>query len=219
MRRLLSDENKSFIQTLIKFQRENPEEKIDNTFIRDNIVTVMFAGYETTAMTFSYIAEMLALYPDWQVKLKREIAAFNEDFSYQSLGNTPVLEAIINETMRMYPAGWGFTRNAVDDDEALGVHIKSDEIVLISPFLTGRNPVCHTDAESFDPNRFLNNTINRDAYIPFGMGARTCSGANFRHFRIESYFNDDFKKSSFKRAGEKCQVDEGHSLFKKMVLI
>ena len=175
----------------------------------------MFAGYETTAMTFSYISEMLSLYPDWQDKLKTEISQFNEELSYQSLGGTPVLEAIINETMRLYPAGWGFTRNAVDDDEALGVHIKSDEIVLISPFLSGRNPASHIDAESFDPNRFLNNTINREGYIPFGMGARTCSGANFAILELKVILMTILKNHSFVRSGEKAILDARATLYSK----
>ena len=165
-----SSDDFSFISQLLEYKRQNPEENINEDFIRDNIVTVMFAGYETTAMTFSFIAEMLAHSPKIQEELIKEIRSFDKEFSVENLKDTPVLDAVISETMRLYPAGWAFTRVANEDVLAEDIEIKKEEIVLISPYMLGRNEKLHSDANEFNPSRFLDDSINRDAYMPFGMG-------------------------------------------------
>ena len=210
-----SSDDFSFISQLLEYKRQNPEENINEDFIRDNIVTVMFAGYETTAMTFSFIAEMLAHTPKIQEDLVKEIRSFDKDFSVENLKDTPVLDAIISETMRLYPAGWAFTRVANEDVLAEDIEIKKEEIVLISPYMLGRNEKLHSNASEFNPSRFLDDSINRDAYIPFGMGPRTCSGANFAILELKVVLITLLREYKFESCGDKCQVDARATLFSK----
>ena len=205
----------SFISQLLEYKKQNPDESINEKFIRDNIVTVMFAGYETTAMTFSFLAEMLALHPKIQEELIQEIHSFDKEFSIENLKDTPLLDAVISETMRMYPAGWAFTRVANEDVVAGDIEIKKDEIVLISPYILGRNEKLHSDANEFKPCRFLDDSVNRDAYIPFGMGPRTCSGANFAILELKVVLITILREYKFESCGESCQVDARATLFSK----
>ena len=85
--------------------------------------------------------------------------------------------------MRLYPAGWAFTRVANEDVLAEDIEIKKEEIVLISPYMLGRNEKLHSNANEFNPTRFLDDSINRDAYIPFGMGPQNLFWSKFRHIR------------------------------------
>ena len=210
-----SAEDFSFIAQLLEFKKQNPDENINEEFIRDNIVTVMFAGYETTAMTFSFIAEMLSKHPEVQEELISEVSLFDKSFTVENLKKTPFLDAVINEVMRLYPAGWAFTRVANSDVKVDDIEIKKGEIVLVSPFLLGRNEKFHKEAELFEPKRFIEDSVNRDAYIPFGMGPRTCSGANFAILELKVVLITLLREYKFEYCGAECEVDARATLFSK----
>ena len=117
--------------------------------------------------------------------------------------------------MRLYPAGWAFTRVANEDVLAEDIEIKKDEIVLISPYLLGRNEKLHPNAHQFNPSRFLDESVNRDAYIPFGMGYRTCSGANFAILELKVVLITLLREYKFVVLWEKCQLDARATLYSK----
>lgn len=100
----------------------------------------------------------------------------------------PYLDAVINETLRMYPPGWAWTRVAAEDDIINGLEVKKDEIILISPYLTQRSDGVWSEPDKFNPERFLesDNHIRRQfSFFPFGGGPRICVGKQFGQIEIK----------------------------------
>jgi len=129
----------SFMNQLLEFREKNPTENISDQFIRDNIVTVMFAGYETSALSLSFMMDLLLDNSEWLEKCIDELNAFDKDINFENLMNLPITQACLFESMRLFPAGWGFTRVAKDNDEMGDIKVKSGDIFLVSPFLTQRS--------------------------------------------------------------------------------
>ena len=141
------------------------------------MVTLLLAGYETTAnsLTWAWILLMQHpdIYADWQHTLDTDPA------------NAPQLtKALFDETLRLYPSAWVIGRRALDDDRVGGITIPAGSSVTISPFLLHRHPRFWDDPETFRPHRFLSDGArpsHRYAYIPFGAGHRYCIGSSYAH--------------------------------------
>ena len=94
----------------------------------------------------------------------------------------PDTRAVIEETLRLYPPVATISRQALGDDVLCGRPIRKGAVVVISPWVSHRHARLWPDAGAFDPGRFLpprREAIDRFAYIPFGVGPRTCIGASF----------------------------------------
>lgn len=123
----------------------------------DELRVALSAGYDTTAHTLAWAVWHLAGQPQW---LSREF-----------------LPAVIDETLRLYPAGWLGSRVTYQDVSLAGAELSAGTMVLYSPYLTHRDPALWPDPTSFRPQRFA--TTGRPAwgFLPFGAGRRTCLGA------------------------------------------
>jgi cytochrome P450 len=141
------------------------------------LVTLLLAGYETTAnsLTWAWILLMQhpGIYAEWQHALDTDAP------------NAPELtKALFDETLRLYPSAWVIGRRALGDDRVAGVAIPAGAAVTISPFLLHRHPGFWDDPETFRPDRFLlggARPTHRYAYIPFGAGHRYCIGSSYAH--------------------------------------
>ena len=210
--------NFSFMNQLLEFREKNPNENISDQFIRDNIVTVMFAGYETSALSLSFLMDLLLENKEWLDRCVNEIDSFNDQINYEIISKLPVTQACLFEAMRLFPAGWGFTREAKNDDSIGDVDVKSGDIFLVSPFLTHRSSLYWENPNSFNPNRFLNKKITeeiRQIYFPFGAGPRMCSGMNFALMEMALILVKLLKKYSVERTGERPIVDARATLESK----
>lgn len=152
--------------------------------IRDEVMSLLVAGHETTANTLSWTWYLLDQYPDVLEQLEAEIdetlgwriPAF-EDFPHLTY-----TDRVIQEAMRLYPSAWSISRRALSDDEIGGYFIPANSIVAMSPYTMHRHPDFWEDPERFDPERFTPERVAarpRFAYFPFGGGARQCIGNNF----------------------------------------
>jgi cytochrome P450 len=100
----------------------------------------------------------------------------------EDLPNLPYTRMVFQEAMRLYPPAWAISRRAIEDDEVGGYRILAGTTVLVSPYVTHRNPRYWEDPEIFDPERFLpERSAGRPefAYLPFGGGPRKCIGDHF----------------------------------------
>lgn len=151
---------------------------------RDEIVTIFFAGHETTAATLTWAFYLLSEHPEVEERMRTEInGVLNGRIpTFADLPSLVYTQQVINEVLRLYPAAYLFAREAVVDDVLDGYPIPADTLIFISPFVTHRDPKHWPDPERFDPNRFTAEQIAarpRHIYFPFGEGPHVCLGNHF----------------------------------------
>ncbi|MFB0489559.1 cytochrome P450 [Methylobacterium sp. OAE515] len=151
--------------------------------LRDQVATMILAGHETTAGTLFWAAYLLALAPEVQERAAAEArgADLADPTGCQSDGRLPLTRAVIDETLRLYPAAFVVVRRALGPDMVAGHAVKKNDIVMVSPWVLHRHRGLWSDPEAFDPGRFLPGAPQppRFAYLPFGAGPRVCIGAQF----------------------------------------
>jgi cytochrome P450 len=150
--------------------------------IRDQVVTMIGAGYHTTAASLCWMICCAATAPGVWDDLRREAdTAFAEPAAAGLLGRLPFATAVVRETLRLHPAGVIAPRLAAEDIELGGYRIRRGTLVVPSPYLTGRNPRVWDTPLRFDPRRFEQlseeqRAIADRAWVPFGRGPRSCIG-------------------------------------------
>jgi len=175
------------LSKLMLARDEETGEAMSDTLLRDESVTMFFAGHETTARTMTFTWYALAKHPDVARKLHDEIDAVVGDRlpTIDDLKRMPYTLQIIKETLRLYPAAPLYVRDAVQTDVIDGMRIDAGAQILLSPFLTHRHPGFWPDPERFDPERWLPEreaAMHPYAYHPFAAGQRICLGNNFSLF-------------------------------------
>ncbi|MFO0726223.1 MAG: cytochrome P450 [Myxococcota bacterium] len=152
--------------------------------LRDEVLTLLLAGHETTALTLTYALRLLALHPT----IDRQIG----EALYAKLGGrAPTLEdlpalqgveQVVKEAMRLFPPAAVITRKALEDDQVMGFAIPAGAMVVLPQWVTHRDPRFFPDPEAFTPARWteeMEAALPRFAYFPFGGGPRVCIGSSF----------------------------------------
>ncbi len=151
--------------------------------LRDQLATLLLAGHQTTAVTLFWALTLLAQAPAEQDHLAQEAAtrSFAPEDAAATLADLPHTRAVVNETLRLYPAAFTMAREAMAADTAAGIDIPRGALVLIAPWVLHRHRRHWRDPDAFDPSRFLPGAPPplRFAYLPFGTGPRVCVGAQF----------------------------------------
>lgn len=145
--------------------------------IRDHLVTLLFAGHETTASAMSWAVYHLLEHPDILARVLEELRALGEDAPAQAMTRLPLLGAVCDETLRLYPIVLESTRKLRHDWELNGVPIPAGGNVSVSILRVHRDPLVYPDPETFEPARFLERTFRPWEFVPYGGGARRCLGA------------------------------------------
>lgn len=172
---------------LMRARNEETGEPLSDKALRDETVTIFFAGHETTATTLTYMWYALSKHPEVAEKMRAEIdSVVSGDVpTIEEMKNLPYVLQVIKEVLRLYPAAPMYVRDAIGEDVIDGVRIPGGAAVLLSPFLTHRHPAFWPDPEHFDPDRFLpEREAERHplAWHPFAAGQRVCLGNNFSMF-------------------------------------
>jgi enediyne biosynthesis protein E7 len=151
--------------------------------LRDELVTLLLAGHETTASTLGWTWYLVDRHPEVFERLHAEASETLGDRmpDHEDLSRLTFTTRVVEEAIRLYPPVWMLTRQAVDDDDVNGYHVPAGADVLICPYVLHRHPGFWERPESFDPERFrpaMTASRPRYAYIPFGAGPRFCVGSN-----------------------------------------
>ncbi|QKZ12426.1 cytochrome P450 [Spirosoma sp. KUDC1026] len=164
---------------------EETGEGMSNKQLRDEMVTLFVAGYETTATSLAWTLHLLSLHPDILTKAKVEIKQVldgRDRPSPDDLRSLPYLSQIINESLRLYPPAWIMSRLSFGPDQ-LGDHrLNSDQGVLLCPYVLHHDPASWPNPEQFNPDRFAGDWSKDKhpyAFLPFGAGPRLCIGNQF----------------------------------------
>ncbi|XP_037430552.1 cytochrome P450 714B3-like isoform X2 [Triticum dicoccoides] len=151
-------------------------------FIVDNCKSIYFAGYESTAVTAAWCLMLLGLHPEWQDRVRQEVlhVCGGRPLDSQSLHKMKNLTMVIQETLRLYPAGAFVSRMALEELKLGGVHIPKGVNIYIPVSTMHLDPkLWGPDAKEFNPARFSHARPQLHSYLPFGAGARTCLGQGF----------------------------------------
>lgn len=156
---------------------------MSDTQIRDEVMTLFLAGYETTANALTWTFYLLAQHPDVEARLHEEIDALPEDdLGADALARLPYARMVLAESMRLYPPAYAIGRRALGDYAVDGYTIPARAIVVLAPYITHRDPRWYHEPERFDPDRWLPERIAQRpkfSYNPFGAGPRICIGEPF----------------------------------------
>ena len=152
--------------------------------VRDEALTLITAGHETTANGLTWTWHMLSQHPEVEERFHAELADVLGGRAPE-VGDAPALaytEAVLLETMRLYPPAWGIERRAVCDQEIGGYVIPARAAVLMPTFIANRDERVYPDPLRFDPERFRGDAAAERpdwAYPLFGAGTRKCIGVGF----------------------------------------
>ncbi|NXI64072.1 CP3AO protein, partial [Anseranas semipalmata] len=145
----------------------------------------VFAGYETSSSTLSYISYNLAVHPDVQQRLQDEIDANLPNKAaptYNAIMQMEYLDMVVNESLRLYPPGGRIERVCKKTVELNGVTIPKGMVVMIPAYVMHRDPAYWPEPEEFRPERFSKEnrkSIDPYTFLPFGAGPRNCIGMRF----------------------------------------
>ena len=149
--------------------------------LRDNLLTFIVAGHETTALTLAWSMYLCAFDRDVQDRARAEArsvlqgrAATGDDVQ-----NLPFIRQIIDEALRLYPPAGMISRTAQKDDTLGGREIRRGDTVIIPIYALHRNRLLWDAPNSFSPDRWAGGKPDRNAYLPFGDGPRICIGMSF----------------------------------------
>jgi cytochrome P450 len=167
--------------------------QLSDRHIRDEVMTLLFAGHDTTTSTVAFMFYELARHPHVVERLhaeQAELLAGGSPTAEQLMrGDLVELEQVMDETLRLYPPAWVGPRRSIEPFEVAGVPCPGNAPVFYSSWASHRLPDVWGDPNAFRPERFApeaKKTIPKGAYIPFGAGPRTCIGMRFGQLEIRT---------------------------------
>jgi cytochrome P450 len=183
-RRRSNDLGADLLGMLMAARDEETGEGMSPRQLRDEVMTFLLAGHETTAVALAWSWYLLAKHPTIADKARTEVLAVLSDRNptLEDLPKLPFARMVVEEAMRLYPPVWGVGRQAVAADEIGGYEIPAGTIVNLSPWVTHRHPDFWPAPERFEPERFrpgVDRARPRFAYFPFSGGPRLCIGEAF----------------------------------------
>ena len=213
------DELQTFVDELAQQRRQQPPESrgddllsilvnfleasdLTQEELRDNMVTFLFAGHETTALGLTYTLLCLAQHPEKQANLQEEIdTVCGEAVAAQDLTELEQTERVIDEALRLYPPVHLFFREATRDVELNGYHIPQGTTLVLPQWVVHRDPAWWENPTMFRPERFVGDTDRPEyAYFPFGGGPRHCIGMRFARMEMKTVLATILSEYTFELA-------------------
>jgi len=176
-----TDGRSDFLSRLMQARDPNGQGLTDEQ-LRDETVTMLLAGHETTALALSWTFYLLGQHADIQRQLLEEVAHMlgERDATIDDVEKLTFTEAVIQESMRIYPPAWVIGRESLAAFKVKDYGFGPETMVLVSPWVLHRHPKHFDDPETFRPARWLApHHLPRYAYMPFGGGPRVCIGQRF----------------------------------------
>jgi cytochrome P450 len=173
----------SDLLTMLMEARDENGAPMSDKQLRDEVITLLTAGHETTTLVLAWTCFLIATRPEVVERMTAEAAFLNgRNPTYEDLMKLRYSRMVVEESMRLYPPVWTLARTAIQDDEIGDYKISAGSEILIFPYITQRHPKWWQEPDVFKPERFApENSAARPryAYLPFGAGPRTCIGLNF----------------------------------------
>ena len=172
------------VSLLVRARDDETGTSMTSQQLRDETMTLVIAGSETTGNTLAWASYLLASHPQAQRRLQAEVDQVlgGRDASYETLAELPYTRAVITETLRLYNPVWILPRRAVADVELDGCQLRAGSRIIFSPYALNRDERLHRDPAAFDPGRWATGYTHgelRGSFFPFGQGIRNCIGEGF----------------------------------------
>lgn len=172
------------ISVLIDARDEETGERLSDREVRDEVMTLFFAGHETSARTLTWLWYQLSRHTEVEERLRAEVETVlgGRPVTIDDLPRLSYTRQVIQEALRLYPQPPINMRRAVGDDEIGGYPIPAGTRVMFSVYHLHRHPEFWDNPKEFDPDRFDEQAVagrDRSCYIPFGIGSRICVGNTF----------------------------------------
>ncbi|URM38430.1 cytochrome P450 [Flavobacterium anhuiense] len=182
------NEVNDLLNMLLETRYEDTGEGMSIEQLIDEIKILFIAGHETTANALTFTLQLLGSHLDVQQKVFEEILKVESESEdvVEQLQKMTYINAVLNESMRLYPPAWITDRQNVDDDVLGKFTIKRDTLIGVSFYELHRNPKYWENPDQFDPNRFLGEQKKHSMqyFYPFGAGPRMCIGAGFAIYEM-----------------------------------
>jgi cytochrome P450 len=152
--------------------------------LHDEVITLLLAGHETTAVTLTWTWYLLSTHPDAERQLHAELDSMlgGRVPVSDDLAALPYTRMVVEEALRLYPPAWAILRRATGEDQIGPYRVPAGTSIFISPYAMHRHPAFWEDPDAFEPERFTpERSAGRPhfAYLPFGGGPRQCIGNTF----------------------------------------
>ncbi len=164
--------------------RDEAGNQLSSEELRDEVTTLLLAGYDTTANALTWTMMLLAQNREVEAKLSAEVESVlnNRLPTIDDISQLPYTEMVLKESMRLYPPAWILGRELIGDCNIGGYDFPRGTVIYFSQWAVHRSARFYKDPEQFNPDRWKNNLeqrLPRCAYFPFGAGARVCIGKAF----------------------------------------
>ncbi len=182
--RRASGEDKGDLLSTLLHLRDDAGSGMTDQQLRDELVTLVVAGHETTAVALSWTWYLLSQHPEVEAKLLDELNTVlnGRTPTVDDLHQLQYTDRVVTESMRLYPPFWALGREVVEECEIGGYRIPAGANILMAQWVVHRDPRFFDDPLTFNPDRWadgLAHRIHRFAYFPFGGGQRLCLGKEF----------------------------------------
>lgn len=199
------------LDMLLETRYEDTGETMSTQQLIDEIKILFIAGHETTANALTFTLHLLGNHPEVQQKIHDELAAIEleTDDVVEQLQKMAYTNAVINESMRLYPPAWITDRENVADDDFPGCHIKKGTLIGVSFYELHRNPKYWENPDTFMPERFLGEQKKQSLqyFYPFGAGPRMCIGAGFAMYEMSLALSYLVKKYRIISASQNIKIN------------
>ncbi len=178
-------EGRDLLSLLLSARDADTGEGMDDTQVRDEVLTIMLAGHETTANALTWTFHLLGQHPEVAAALHAELDTVlsGRRPTVADLPHLPFASAVFSESMRLYPPVWAMSRYLVEDRVVGGYLLPAGSTLLLSQWVVHRDEKWWPEPERFDPTRWIGDRVDpnrpRYAYFPFGGGPHQCIGNSF----------------------------------------
>ncbi|NUS45265.1 MAG: cytochrome P450 [Mycobacteriaceae bacterium] len=187
--RLRDTDSEGLLSMFMRAADPDTDERMTDRELRDEVVTMLFAGHETSSSALTSALLLLQAHPDVRERLRADVDATlgGRPATAADLPALPFGRQVLEEVLRLRPPAWMGQRSAVADDEIGGYLVPAGTTVMYSYYHAHRNPECWERPEDFNPNRFADKTVARDRniYLPFGAGGHLCIGQAFAMMEMQ----------------------------------
>jgi cytochrome P450 len=180
------DSSRTDILSLLMAARDEAGQPMTDVELRDELMTLLVAGHETTATALAWALYWIHKLPSVREKLIQELDSLGDDPDPSAIFRLPYLNAVCCETLRIYPVAMlTFPRMVKVPVSLMGYDFEPGTVVIGSIYLTHRREDLYPEPEQFKPERFLERQFSAYEYLPFGAGARRCIGLAFAQFEMK----------------------------------